>query len=189
MSSKLNLFRGHWFSIHAAKRGEGVAQMRAQYISLCSNNDVILRARGRGVKKVPKTACILNQCPLDQIFNCTKRNFRCACIWIYSNRNIADPFLSCIFYFKCKDPINHAVTCFQKGYITFLLMYWWQFYIACEYFQCPTQLKTWFSSGRSQRFMETLWCWWTALSFHSTNWPETLLVIARQCTQQVGFRL
>ena len=38
--------------------------MREQYISLCSNNDVILRARG-GVKKVRKTACILNQCPLS----------------------------------------------------------------------------------------------------------------------------
>ena len=36
--------------MHTAKR-EGGAQMRAQYISLCSNNDVILRARGEGGSK------------------------------------------------------------------------------------------------------------------------------------------
>ena len=36
-------------------RGEGGgAQMRAQYISLCSNNDVILRARGEGGHKCLK---------------------------------------------------------------------------------------------------------------------------------------
>ena len=43
-------------------RGRGVAQMCALYISLCSNNDVILRARG--IKNASKPACILNQCSL-----------------------------------------------------------------------------------------------------------------------------
>ena len=47
--------------MHLAKGGG--AQMCAKYISLCSNDGVILRARGKGVEKVPKTACILNQCP------------------------------------------------------------------------------------------------------------------------------
>ena len=44
-------------------RGRGAAYMRAQYLSiLCSNN-----AQGeRGVKKVPKPKCILNQCPLQK---------------------------------------------------------------------------------------------------------------------------
>ena len=41
--------------MHAAKGGGGVAQMRAQYISLCSNNDVILRARGEWGSKRSKT--------------------------------------------------------------------------------------------------------------------------------------
>ena len=35
-------------------RGRGVAQMCALYISLCSNNDVILRAMGGG-QKGPKS--------------------------------------------------------------------------------------------------------------------------------------
>ena len=35
--------------------------MRVQYISLYSNNDIILSARGEGVKKAPKPAFALNE--------------------------------------------------------------------------------------------------------------------------------
>ena len=50
--------------MHPAEGKGGGAKMGAQYKSLCSSNDVILRARG--VKKVPKPACILNQCSLNK---------------------------------------------------------------------------------------------------------------------------
>ena len=41
--------------------GGGVSQKRTQLIRLCSNNDVILRTRGRGVKKSDFHAYVLTE--------------------------------------------------------------------------------------------------------------------------------